>query len=297
MNYKYLIISHLVVYSHCKFFSADIYIQFLPKTCESNQSNIPRSLFRRPSLHSITSPTCSKQLPSTSKDLSTNTKCVFSTPTQSCANITKRPEKCHNFTPVIIPPPPGFKPPVLNYSSHKLPQVKTQDTFSVLSVISVDSKTNQYSSVNTSKLEYDATLKDSSNYINHNIEHNTKETDKSKTIPLTNICTVSSANNKLFQLSGNTLSTASNTVMSSFNSCSPVTRANSYSSISQIKDTVALRNTDTCKIFDTKTNETQENLDKESKGSFSNRHNYVSKIVVENEPTYKNPFLSYCSTI
>jgi hypothetical protein len=227
-----------------------------------------------------------------SLDLTTNTKCVFSTPTQLSTNITQRPEKFHDFTSVIIPPPPGFKPPVLNHSSHILPHVKTKDTFSVLSEISVDSKTNSYSSVNSSILEC-AALKDNSNYINHIIEPGTKETDKSKAIPLTNIYTVSSANNKAFQISSNILSTTSpNTVKSSFNSCTPVTRGDSYSSISQIKDTVALRNTDACKRFDTKTNETQEYLDNVSKSSMCNTHNYVSKIVVQNKPIHKNPFLS-----
>ena len=73
------------------------------------------------------------QLPHVTVASTAKSSCAVSFPFFHKCNEPLLSDKSHNLTSIIIPPPPGFKPPVISQCLHQLPQADKEEPSSVLS--------------------------------------------------------------------------------------------------------------------------------------------------------------------
>ena len=101
-----------------------------PPMCESNKNNMPKDMGFNSHLYTNSSKENEKtfHIPLVSSALSTATESVFSTASYLQISSRAQNKKDNCLESIIIPPPPGFKPPITKYSSPREPAIREIDS-------------------------------------------------------------------------------------------------------------------------------------------------------------------------
>ena len=101
-----------------------------PPMCESNKNNMPKDMVFNSHSNTNSSKENKKSfhIPSVSSALSTATESVFSTASNLQISSRAQNKNDTSLASIIIPPPPGFKPPITKYSSPREPAIREIDS-------------------------------------------------------------------------------------------------------------------------------------------------------------------------
>ena len=263
--------------------------------CESNNSNILHSFVDIPILYSTTSNKFTKTVSSVSVALSTATKSVFSTESQIHCNTSSFSEKYNNSGVITIPPPPGFKPPVLNHYQ-RTNEIKTTDSYSAQSGTMVRPVSDLYLSVSPLGSKYEPEFLESSRSIYVGTDIQSTSSEKAQSLLTKSVYTSSTTNNRSFSTSCETsLPTCISPVKYTLSNISAIATKTNYSFLSQIDDPRTSRNI--AKIVTSNT-QTDKNCAVISNIDQNDRYENSSILSNKDANTFsnRNPFLSIKSS-
>ena len=248
----------------------------------------------RPSLHSNPIKKYTKpQLP-LSVAVTSNTSSVSLPSFQVKSNKTPRGEKSHNITSIMILPPPGFKPPVINHCSRQFPEHDTTNAYSVLSGTMSDTVPTSCPSISQriSVSDFAGQTTGIPASINLSLAHATHP-GKSAASHLSNIYTFSGLNSRPICSSLNASSAlclyAENSHTTS--SMGLISTEQPYSLISQIHSTVPLTKAELAISSDKEADQENSFINASSNNTFDS-NNRVTSTEATNGDISKNPFVS-----